>query len=246
MIVNRMIQLFKVSVDKTDSLNSPDFLAEEIDSYLSDAQEEFIEQRAYGINSKNEFLEETQKRVKDLQSLTRNANINTFLNNTNNKPNGTFVQLPIDYRHSIQEEIQVTYSDCNQQVKQARVPVIALTHDKYNKVIQNPFTQPSLLKAYRLPFGRIQGREYFEIIIAPDQTLDTFILRYIKNPEKINSAQIIIPPATIPFGLSANQEGELTDESYREIIALAARNAMGDIQSPGTQEKLERYQREIE
>lgn len=236
MIVNLMHQYFKVGVDKTDSLNSANFLTEEIDLYLSDAQEEFIEQRAWGNNFRQLSIEETQKRVKDLQDITVNANITTFVNTSDNKPNGTFVQLPTDYRHAINEEITVTYLDCNSVQQTTVIPVIALTHDKYNKVIANPFTRPSINAAYRLPYTRTQtGEQQFEIIISPDQTLVTYHLRYLKNPAKIDKAQILSP-----VGLPGTAEGEMTDESYREIIRLAIRNAMGDIQSTGTPEAKER------
>ena len=93
MKVSEMHLQFKLGVDKADSLNSPNFLPEEIDVYLSNAQEEFIEQRAYGNNPKRESVEETQKRVKDLQSLTKNAVITPLASTTDNKPNGLFVVI---------------------------------------------------------------------------------------------------------------------------------------------------------
>lgn len=240
MKVSEMHLQFKLGVDKADSLNSPNFLPEEIDVYLSNAQEEFIEQRAYGNNPKKESVEETQKRVKDLQSLTKNAVITPLASTTDNKPNGLFVQLPLDYRHALHEEVLVKYKDCNNQDVLERVPVVALTHDKYNKTINNPFSKPSLNKIYRLPFGRISNREHFELISSSGLTLQTYYLRYLKNPTKIDLAQRLTP-----VGLSAAQDGDLSDESYREIIALAVRNALGDIESQRTQEALERL-KEIE
>lgn len=240
MVVNELHIRFREGVDKANTLNNPNFLPEQIDLYLSDAQEEFIEQRAFGNNFKKESLEETQKRVKDLQSITKNAVITNFVNNPDNKPSGTFVELPSDYRHAINEEIVVEYTDCNKQKITQRVSVVALTHDKYNKTFANPFTRPTLNTAYRLPYGRMNNKEYFEIITNPDHTLKSYILRYLKNPEKINLAQRIIPPSTTPFGLSTNQTGEMTDEAYREIIRIAVRNALGDIQAPGVQEAMER------
>lgn len=235
MLVSSMHQQFKIGVDKTDVLNSANFLPEEIDQYLSDAQEEFIEQRAYGNNFKRLSIEETQKRVKDLQSIQFNTNISTFIVNADNKPNGAFVELPLDYRHADNEEVTLTYLDCNNQVVTTRVPVVALTHDEYNRINQNPFATPNLDRIYRLPFGRFNNREHYELIKAPNQTLVTYHLRYLKNPTKIDLAQILTP-----LGLPGNAQGDLTDESYREIIRLAIRNAMGDTQAPGAKEALER------
>lgn len=240
MVISEMHLQFKVGVDKTDSFNSANFQPEEIDLYLSDAQEQFVEQRAYGNNFKRMSLEETQKRVKDLQSITYNAVINPLAQQAANKPNGYFVELPLDYRHAINEEVTLTYSSCNNSVTE-RVPVIALTHDRYNKTVNNPFSKPSIQKVYRLPYGRFNGREHFEIIIPPNTTLVNYILRYIKNPDKINLAGRIIPPAVTPYGLfNPTDQGELSDEVYREIIRLAVRNALGDIESQRTNESRER------
>ncbi len=240
MIVNEAHNIFRLEVDKTASFNNPNFLDDEVDFYLSEAQEEFIEQRAWGNNFKRETLEQTQKRVSDLQSITSNYRTSTFITNTDNKPNGKFVPLPQDYRHSIQEELQIVYKDCNQVLKTTILPVIALTHDKYNTTIANPFSAPSINKAYRLPFGRFNGQEHFEIITSPAHTPQTYILRYLKNPLKFNLAQRIIPPAIVPFGLSGNQTIEMSDESCREIIRIAVRNSLGDIESPNTPEAIKK------
>jgi len=240
LIVSEAHIQFKVGVDKTDSLNSPNFLIEEIDLYLSDAQEEFIEQRAYGNNFRRESVEETQKRVSDLQSITENVNISTFVNNANNKPNGQFVALPSNYRHALTEEVTVSYLDCNNSTVTTRIPIQALTHDQYNTMIANPFARPNINGGFRLPYGRFNSQEHFEIIIPQGFTLITYHLRYLKNPAKINKAQRIIPPATTPYGLSGTDIMDLKDECYREVIRLAIRNALGDIESPRTQESIQR------
>lgn len=240
MTVDEMHLQFKVGVDKTDSFNSANFTSAEIDIYLSDAQEQFIEQRAYGNNFKRDSVEETQQRVKDLQSIVKNAIITPLPVSADNKPNGRFVVLPSDYRHALGEEVDITYQDCNNQSQTMRVPVVALTHDKYTKTVANPFSKPSLNKVYRLPFGRFNNQEHFEIVYSPTMTLSTYILRYLKNPTKIDKAQRLTPP-----GLPGTAEGDLSSEVYREIVRMAVRNALGDIESPRTTESVERL-KEIE
>ncbi len=248
MIVDRMHQEFKVGVDKTDSFNSANFLTEEIDLYLSDAQEEFIEQIAYGTNPKGLSVEETQQQVKNLQDLTVNANLNTFIQNGNNKPNGIFVALPDgltildntgvllpEYRHSLTEEVTIQYNDCNRVLQQIRVPIVATTHDRYNRTISSPFSRPNLNKVYRLPYGRINNVEYFEIVLGIGQTLITYHSTYLLNPRKIDKAQILVPP-----GLPGTAQGDLTDTSYRTVIRIAVRNALGDIVSPNTPDAIEK------
>jgi len=236
MLVDEMHLQFKIGVDKTDSLNSANFTPAEIDIYLSDAQEQFVEQRAYGNNFKKDSVEETQQRVKNLQSITYNSTITTFTNNSNNKPNGVFIDLPADYRHALEEEVDVTYKDCNGATQTARLPVVSLTHDKYNKTIANPFSKPNINKVYRLPFGRFGGLEHFELISGTGFTITAYYLRYLKNPLKINLANRPLPVPSVGTG----QQGSLIDEAYREIIRMAVRNALGDIESPRTQESMQR------
>jgi hypothetical protein len=235
MTVNEMHLQFKVGVDKTDSQNSANFTPAEIDLYLSDAQEQFIEQRAYGNNSKKESAEETQQRVKNLQSIVYNATITPLPPSADNKPDGVFVTLPSDYRHALEEEVLVSYVDCNNVIQQQRVSVVALQHDKYAKAVTNPFSKPNLNKVYRLPYGRFNNAEHFEILSSPGYSVVNYYLRYLKNPTKIDLAQRLTPP-----GLPGTAQGELVDEAYREIIRMAVRNALGDIESPRTQESMQR------
>ncbi len=235
MLVQEMHLQFKLAIDKIDSLNNPDLLPEEIDVYLSDAQEQFIVQRAYGNNQKRETLEETQKRVKDLQSLTKNAEIIPLASAPENKPNGVFVELPLDYRYAINEEVLAAYTDCNNTASTSRIKVLALTHDKYNDTIDNPFAKPNLNKVYRLPFGRFGSREHFELVSSTGVNITKYYLRYLKNPTKIDLAQRLTP-----VGLPGSAQGDLSDESYREVIRIAVRNAAGDLEDPNVQEKLQR------
>ncbi|GAH17195.1 unnamed protein product, partial [marine sediment metagenome] len=59
---------FKLGLDKTDSLNYPNFEPEEIDLWLDNAQGRFVKTR-YVHNNKSETFEETQKRTDDLRTI---------------------------------------------------------------------------------------------------------------------------------------------------------------------------------
>lgn len=104
---------FKVGVDKVDSLNSANFLPEEIDVLLNTEQSKYVEQRAYGNNPRRQGLEETQKRLDDLKNITQNYSSSTFIQNSDNKPGGYFVNLPSDYRHAIEEQLLLAYVSCD-------------------------------------------------------------------------------------------------------------------------------------
>ena len=104
---------FKFRCDKLDTLNYPNFLPEEIDLILNNAQERFIKQR-YGLNNiKGQSFEETEKRTEDLKNITVNAILTPQPYSVNNiDATARFVNLPTNHWFTIQERAGVTCNDC--------------------------------------------------------------------------------------------------------------------------------------
>ena len=225
MTVAEMHYRFKIGLDKVDSLSVPNFIAEEIDIFLNDAQDQFIAQRAFRNNFKREGLEETQKRLDDLKNITANYRASTFTNTIDNKPNGAFVDLPSDYRHAIQEEALVSYNDCTDTQQQINAEIVPISHDRYNRIVRDPWNQPDEEKIYRLGYEVNSGVETFELVTDSNTTVDTYILRYIRIPINIQLGSEYQTP--LP-----DQDCELSEHTHREIIALAVKNALEEIESP--------------
>jgi len=225
MTVQEMHEQFKIGLDKVDSLSVPNFLPEEVDIFLNNAQEQFIEQRAYGGNPKRQGLEETQKRLDDLKNITKNFDSATFIQNSNNKPNGSFVNLPTDYRHAMEEEVEVSYVDCNNSTVITRPEVDPTTHDRYNRIIKDPFNKPDRTVVYRLGYERVNNVEAFELVPSANETLIRYYLRYTREPIRIQQGSIYQTPL-------ADQDCELSNHTHREIVAIAVKNALEGIESP--------------
>lgn len=225
MTVQEMHTQFKLGVDKVDSLSVPNFLVEEIDTFLNNAQEQFIEQRAYGTNPKRQGLEETQKRLDDLKNISKNFESTVFIQNTENKPNGVFVSLPSDYRHAMEEEVSIQYEDCNGNIVNERPEVVPTTHDRYNRIIKDPFNKPDRSVVYRLGYGIVSGNETFELIPSPSETINNYYLRYTREPQRIQYGSLYPTPI-------ADQDSELSNHTHREIVAIAVKNALEGIESP--------------
>lgn len=223
MLVSQMHNEFKIGLDKVDSLSSPNFIAEEIDTILNTAQEEFITQRAYRNNPRKQGVEETQKRIDDLKNITANYTTTTFTNNSSNKPNAVFVNLPTNYRHALQEDVIVSYTDCNNTAATTITQVKPITHDRYNKLIRDPFNKPSKDLVLRLALEKSAGIERFELICP--NTITNYNLRYLRQPIKIQYGTQYQVPTT-------NQNCELSEHTHREIIAIAIKNTLEDIESP--------------
>lgn len=114
-----MHNAFKFGLDKLDSVNYPNFLTEEIDLLLNQAQERFIKQR-YGINNvKRTSFEETEKRTEDLKEvikqevLTPTANSGQVNNGFNITTNSVFCDLPSDHWFTIWERAIINSDRCN-------------------------------------------------------------------------------------------------------------------------------------
>lgn len=243
---------FKILMDKADSLNSPNFTPEEIDVFLNRAEDEIIETRYTGNNnSAVTGVEETQKRVDDLKNLVVNGNITTFISNANNKPNGRFVPLPNGltvtdslgnvlpkYRHSLNEEATISYIDCNTTTTTNRVKVVYISHNRYNEAIRNPYEKPDKDTVFRLPYGKLTvlipllgSIETVELVTDSSSTLTIYHLRYLKDPQRIQYGSIYAVPTT-------DQMSELSDYLHKDLIEIAARIALEDIES-------ERYKTKI-
>lgn len=225
MTVAEMQYEFKVGMDKVDSLSSPNFTPEEIDILLNNAQDQIIAQRAFRNNVRREGLEETQKRVDDLKNLVANYSTTTFTSTVDSKANGVFVNLPANYRHAIQEEADVTFNDCAGTSTTGLAEVIPLSHDRYNRIIRDPFNTPSEEIVYRLGFEATGGNERFELITASNVAMSNYKLRYLREPQSIRYGTQYQTPTT-------DVDCELSEHIHREIVALAVKNALEDIESP--------------
>ena len=218
MVISEFHQEFKILVDKTDSLNYTDFLPEEIDIYLNKAIEKFISQRAYGNNPRREGIEETQKRFDDLITLVTNYSLSTFTT-TNAKPNGVIAALPSDYWHTLEEDVTISYPDCNNVTSTKVVPVIPVTHDKYNKIIRDPFNKPDNSKVVRMGLNGSM-----ELISGTGVTITTYKLRYIRKPA-------VVSYGTTYSTVGTDTQCDLPVSTHKEIIAMAVQIALGTIEA---------------
>ena len=214
MTIAEMHIQFKVGLDKTDSLNYPNFEPEEIDLWLNKAQDKFIKTR-YSRDPKRDTFEETQKRTDDLREVIVEQTIFPSATQTPVKPNGVLFELPTNpmYWFAINEECGVQYINCAETLILDRKRVKPIQHDDYNKVISDPFNKPSRGKIVRLMHG-----DKAELISDGTVIIGSYILRYIKKPVEMN--------------LVNNDDCELADHTHSEIVDTAVTMALENIASP--------------
>tara|TARA_R110002012_G_scaffold261340_2_gene443232 strand:+ start:14279 stop:14974 length:696 start_codon:yes stop_codon:yes gene_type:complete len=218
MTVAEMHIQFKVGLDKTDSLNYPNFEPEEIDLWLNRAQNRFVKTR-YSHDIKQETFEETQKRTDDLREVVVETTIFPSAVQTPVKPNGTLFDLPIGnndlpiYWFAINEECGIQYLNCTNGMVTERKNVKPIQHDDYNKIQTDPFNKPNKGKIVRLMHG-----DTVELISDGTFVIGSYILRYIKQPETIS--------------LANNNDCELAFHTHEEIVDSAVTMALENIASP--------------
>jgi hypothetical protein len=214
MTSTEMVTAFKFRLDKTDSLNYPNFTNTEVDLLLNQAQERIVKQRYGTTNTKRESFEETQKRTEDLKAIVSNAIITpapTAIDNID--VTAQFVTLPQDHWFIVQERATLGYLDCNNAPIERVVPVYGYQHNDINKVINNSF-----LRANKNRVLRIMEAGRVELVSDPITTLVNYRLRYIRKPLKISS---IVPLVNC----------ELSNHIHDEIVDQAVFLALEDIEA---------------
>jgi len=205
---------FKFRCDKLDTLNYPNFLPEEIDLILNNAQDRFIKQR-YGLNNiKRQSFEETEKRTEDLKNITTNAILTPQPYSVDNiDATARFVLLPTDHWFTIQERAGITCANCGTPTTQ-RVEVIPITHAEASKTLRDPFKKPNSYKVLRLT---IDGK----VELLSSCTIVDYQFRYLRQPVKID--------------LTTNTTCELSEHVHNELVDIAVGIALESIESKRSQ-----------
>lgn len=230
MTIAEMHTSFRFGMDKMDNLNYPNFLPEEIDLLINQAQDRFVKQR-YGItNPKRTSFEETQKRTEDLKELVRQISITPANNAIDNiTPRSRYVTLPSDHWFVIQERVVQQCDKCNETplyvetiqtgnhtlqnfVNGMYAEVRPIQHNEFDKVIKDPFKGPDYDKVLRLmEDGRV------ELIPSSVCTPTVYRLRYIKRPNRVS--------ITTPTNC------ELSEHTHQEIVDEAIKIALEGIEA---------------
>jgi len=208
MTAAEMHRAFRFGLDKLDALNYPNFLPEEIDLLLNQAQDRYVKQR-YGLNNtKREGFEEIQKRTEDLKNIVVPAIIAPLaVSPFNINTNARFFTLPLDHWFIVWEKAEVSYVDCNGDTVTDLIEVRPTQHVEFDKVIKDAFKKPDETKVLRL-----MEDDQVELVPGTGITLTTYRLRYIKKPNRISLT------STIPCELSDHTHQEIVDEAIK--IAL--------------------------
>jgi len=227
---------FKLELDKTNSLQYPSFLPEEIDFWLNKAIRKFVRTRYSGINAKREGFEQSQKRIDDLRTLVREVTVPCLAGTVGvNKPNSYVLTsgfsntvFSIDpYWLSLGEEVKISYTSTSTStggVTTKRVGVTDVTTDNYRSKLDDPLSDHILHYDEAKPL-RLFYNNTIEFITTDDYSVIEAYIRYIKEP------------VTVVYGATVllSTDCDLADSTHDEIISIAVQLALEDIEQPRLQ-----------
>jgi len=214
MTILELHQEFKFRCDKLDTLNVPNFLPEEIDLILNNAQDRFVKQRYGPTNNKRQSFEETEKRTEDLKNITVNSILTPLAYASDNiDPTARFLILPTDHWFTVQERCNITCNMCGTNVTQL-VEVVPISHSEFSKVILDPFRKPNEAKVLRLmENGRVE--------LLSSCIIVSYRMRYVKEPQRVS----------ITLGTTF----ELSEHTHSEIVDQAVSIALEGIEGKRSQ-----------
>ena len=141
----------------------------------------------YSGSEDGKSFEQTQKRIDDLRTLVKEDRLYLLPGIDGlNKPNAYVAELPQDYWFTVHEEVLAKFQDItNTTTTTKRKGVTQCTHDTYNSLVENPYSEHKLHYEDAKPL-RLYNGNTVEIITDGNYIIDFYYIRYIKKPITIS------------------------------------------------------------
>lgn len=224
MTPREMQNAFELEYNKFDSENLVE--SHIIFYWLNEAQTRYYKTRYTGNNLKREAFEQTQKRTDDLRTLLVETDIVTTPGGAGNKPNSYIAALPADYFTMVGEEVTISFIDSESTPYSFRTIVMDSDLNTYGRQIQDPYGQH--IRHYERAFPlRLFYQDEVELISDGTYDVDTYHLRYIKVPAKIELDGV---------------DCELPEPTHTEIVTLAVNLYLENQSDPREQANTQKIQ----
>ena len=233
MTINDMHNAFQLGLDKTQALQYPSFLPEEVDFWLNQAIRRFVKTRYSGVNSKREGFEQSQKRIDDLKTLVREVTIpctagtpgvnkpNSYVLTTSlSATNGVFTGQP--YWLSLGEEVNINFLSRQTGLQASkRVAAVDATANDYVWKIEDPTGTHVLHYDEAKPLRLFYNNTIEFITDGNNYWIDNAYIRYLKKPVEVS--------ITVPT------DSDLPEHTHDEVVSLAVQLALENVEQPRLQ-----------
>lgn len=112
--------------------------------------------------------------------------------------------------------------------KEVRLQVVPIQYTEYTRLMTKPFKRPYKNQAWRL-LDSSEGHKMVELIIGPDDTLESYNIRYVRKPKPIILCDLADQGLSID-GYTNSSECELDPTTHRELLQRAAELAKASYQ----------------
>lgn len=197
---------FQLFLDKVDSQALPDFLPQEVDTLIHEAELRLINQ-AYGRNNiYQKGFQEIQKRTDDLNALVKRGTISSDNN---------LFRLADITRDGVFTKDYLYYLGCRVLIEGIWITPKLVQLDDISKLLKDPYNKPTKARPL-IVFLDNSIEVYTDDIFV----IDTIEVTYLKYPKRVDYTLDI--------------SSELPEHKQREALQLAVRIALGTIESPRT------------
>jgi hypothetical protein len=162
--------------------NAPKFNTQDVLYWLNEAVVKFVD-------GKYKEFEETQNRTESLKTLVEEDIFATYSGSYGNanKENCYTADIfsPDEHRYVLSEEVDIIYTDYSDVEITKRQGVTECSQESYLQALNNPFSEHILHYGEAKPL-RLYIQNYVELITDGNYSVTNYILRYLRNPAKIN------------------------------------------------------------
>lgn len=186
--------------------------------YLTKAQEDFVQEVYSGKYTADSF-ERTEEIRRQLDALVYQEDCEKIESSClSDKFKHTTYNLPEYCWYIIYEQAKFD-SEAGECIGENVADVVPVTHDEYQRTINNPFRGPNKRRVLRLDIGQSK------VELVSSYNIGTYTLRYIKRPAPIVLCDLQDTELNIN-GVKTPQTCQLSDLVHQEILSRAVTMAL--------------------
>lgn len=210
---------FDILYNSIASNQAPSLDLYEKSVFLTQAQDDIIKHYFNPILNKSQAgFDGNEKRQIDFSMILRTETVNSFLDpKLDNKYNTKRVKL--DNGDGKIMLIINEFVDVLRRNQPQRLSVLDISYADYQRLRSKPFKRPAKYQAWRL-LDSIDSSKEAELIVGPDDTIESYTIRYIKKPKPIILDDLSELGVSID-GLTSKQECELDPIIHPELLQRA-------------------------
>lgn len=153
--------------------------------FLTKAQNEIVKNYFNPNGNKyQEGFDGSEKRQIDFSMIIKSTSVSSGFGKGIFDSRASTVDLPEDIMMVINEYVTVTRLNSGSSQESVRLTIVPIDYRTYSRLMSKPYKRPLKWQAWRL-LNTDNGDNVAEIIVGPNDTLNSYSIRYVKRPRAI-------------------------------------------------------------